>query len=67
MPFLLTFDIQFNDLTLSVSDGIDGLTSVASRSCPVNALQHQASVGQNHTFHCVVVELFVLQKRPLSI
>ncbi len=64
---VLTFYVEINDLALSTPHRIDSLTGISSWSCPVNALQNQATVGQNHTFNRVVLELFVLQKRPLSI
>ena len=62
----LTFDVKFNDLALTTSNGVEGLTAVSSRLCSINPLKDKATVGQNDTISRVVVQLFVLKenRRP---
>ena len=59
--FPLTLDVKDNCLAGPPSDRVDCLTDVTSRPFPVNRLEHQGTVGQNHTLRRVVT-----QRNPLE-
>ena len=51
----LTFNVKFDDLTLSAAHSVQSLTGVAPGSRSVNPLKDKASVGQDHAFSCIVM------------
>ena len=51
----LTFNVKFDDLTLSAAHSVQGLTGVAPGSRSVNPLKDKATVGQDHALGCVVM------------
>ena len=54
--FPLTLDVKDNCLAGPPSDRVDCLTDVTSRPFPVNRLEHQGTVGENHTLRGVVTQ-----------